>query len=192
MSLAIKAVTFLFQSAVLPGWEGRLWASAPHAPSRPTAQPQPWGWRLLSPRPQGRSHRPARAGTDLLTPGAFCVEVSALFANEGGTLLPEPPSPCFQARCRHDLLHCLVIIFSYPIMFFKVKNARTLLWLHLGILQHLEDGKKKKKNNRGNQEQQHQQLLVLPVSVSAPGLCSGGEGVPSTPRVSLAGARSPG
>lgn len=35
MSLAIKAVTFLFQSAVLPGWEGRLWASAPHAPSRP-------------------------------------------------------------------------------------------------------------------------------------------------------------
>lgn len=73
------------------------------------------------------------------------------------TLLPELPSPHFQARCRHDLLHCLVIILSYPIMFFKVKNARSLLWLHLGILQHLEDGKKK---NRGNQEQQHQQLLV--------------------------------
>lgn len=66
------------------------------------------------------------------------------------TLLPKPPSPHFQARCRHDLLHCLVIILSYPIMFFNVKNARTLLWLHLGILQHLEDGKKKKTEETQN------------------------------------------
>lgn len=51
-----------------------------------------------------------------------------------------PPIPLFQARWRHDLLLSLVIILSYPIMFFKLKNARTLLRLHLGILQHLEDG----------------------------------------------------
>lgn len=35
-------------------------------------------------------------------------------------------------------------------MFFKVKNARTLLWLHLGILQHLEDGKEKKTEETKN------------------------------------------
>lgn len=94
-------------------------------------------------------------------------------------LLPELPSPHCQARCRHDLLHCLVIILSYPIMFFKVKNARTLLWLHLGILQHLEDGKKKKKKHRGNQEQHHQQLLVCYLSAYlTAGSQSGDDGAP--------------
>lgn len=94
------------------------------------------------------------------------------------TLLLEPPSPRFQARCRHDLLHCLVIILSYPIMFFNVKNARTLLWLHLGILQHLEDGKKKK-NTRGNPEQQHQQLFVCYLSACVPaGSIAGGRMMP--------------
>jgi len=118
-------------------------------------------------------------------------QLCALMREE--TLLPEPPSPPFQARCRHDLLHCLVIILSYPIMFFKVKNARTLLWLHLGILQHLEDGKKKR--NRGNREHHHQQLLACYLSAYlTTGSQSGNDSAPLalTPRVSPAGARSPG
>lgn len=93
---------------------------------------------FVSPGPQVRAQSPARAGVDLLTLGVFCADGSALLINGEGTR--PPPLPLFQARWRHDLLHSLVIILSYPIMFFKVKNARTLLRLHLGILQHLEDG----------------------------------------------------
>lgn len=88
------------------------------------------------------------------------------------TLLPELPSPHFQARCRHDLLHCLVIILSYPIMFFKVKNARSLLWLHLGILQHLEDGKKKKQ--RKPRTTTPAASCVLPFNISHHWIAVGG------------------
>lgn len=81
---------------------------------------------------------PGRAGADLLTLGVFSADGSALLINGGRNTSSSLPH--FQARWRHDLLRSLVIILSYPIMFFKVKNARTLLRLHLGILQHLEDG----------------------------------------------------
>lgn len=106
------------------------------------------------------------------------------------TLLLEPPSPRFQARCRHDLLHCLVIILSYPIMFFNVKNARTLLWLHLGILQHLEDGKKKKKHQRKPRTTAPAAFCVLPFSMCPRWIDCWGEDDALTPRVSLAGARA--
>lgn len=147
-----------------PGRREGFGVLAPQVPSAPGGfSPQPQGWWHLPPGPRGRARRPARrwlaeAGTDLLTLGAFCVDVSAPFTNEGRNTSPRTALPHFPARCRHDLLHCLVIILSYPIMFFQVKNARTLLRLHLGILQHLEDGKEKK--TRGNQEHRHQRLLA--------------------------------
>lgn len=76
-------------------------------------------------------------------------------------------------------------------MFLKVKNARTLLWLHLGILQHLEDGKKK---TRGNHEHHHQQLVLCYLSAYLPnGLQLGNDSAPlaSTPHFTLVVARSP-
>lgn len=109
-------------------------------------------------------------------------------------LLPELPSPHCQARCRHDLLHCLVIILSYPIMFFKVKNARTLLWLHLGILQHLEDGKKKKKNTEETKNNNTSSFLCATFQRISP-LARSQEMMvllASTPRLSPRGCQKPG